>query len=942
MSIAAQQLVTRHLSLQEWSMRPVLFGLCFAISMTVFAQSGSHTPRYYVQRAETHVQSGNWGAAKREIDSGLAAFPDDPDLRYYNGRYYYQAGRMQEARYNLVRAIQQNDQHFKAKRLLVDIEDSTHHYSSAICYINELLEFQPYDRDLWRRKIGLYRKLGNHVEADAALGRLAHIYPNDSLVRRDQLRRNRETWNATLQKSSLNEAADNLERWIDLDPRNREYYMELTNIYLRMGLKDKAIGTARRGLSVLPGDSELKNKVVAIFSSDGQYTQALAFARQHNMGERVYRDLMQQIADDARLHDPYEANGRLYEQTRDNNALTYLLNTSLSRGYADDARYYLQETMKRDGRTLPLLAKLYALEKREGNEQAMMKCLEEIYEKSPADAEVSSAYVGMILELANRNMANEQWADAIQYLDKVIAMQSPADETWPAAVSRKIVALGHLGRYDEARQFAGWAMDRDAQGGSRYASAYEELIANQLRLFIEDERYEDALADAEKLLELLPYSETALRCCINTTQTLKRDGEFHLYAERGYRAFPDNPYFIVKYAVALQGQGRTEEALALLGSRISHEGWSSPQFATAFVGMSQEWAMLLLKNRMPELALAVADSALVHKAGDRELLYIKGLVYEQMKDFGKAYEYQYRYYNPSNAEQQDWLQHMRYMRFRSFRNRVDATYTRAVYDTRNEELASVGHLYSLAAVSYSRLCEGNTYMGEITYKGMDGYHTDDADESGGVGLQLMAQWEHVFDERWSGMANVSYATRYMNKLGINVGASYAADYDWTYSLRLGYRLTPKTYLYLSGSDGTTARHGKHSLLLLSPSAEKSWGGIKATASADLALLRGNIYYNVGAKGKLFINEDNISSVSLIAGFGSFPDLALFDHTALRSVSHTNAMVGFDAQYLCTRNMYVGLTGTWNTCYNPRRLADGSLASSYRNIFTMQLGLHVAF
>ncbi len=102
-----------------------------------------YTPRYYISRAESYIQSKAWNEAKRVIDEGLEEFPNEAELRYLNGRYYYQTRQLNEARYNLVRAIQIDDQHYRAKRLLVDVEDDTKHYSSAICYLNELLEFQP-------------------------------------------------------------------------------------------------------------------------------------------------------------------------------------------------------------------------------------------------------------------------------------------------------------------------------------------------------------------------------------------------------------------------------------------------------------------------------------------------------------------------------------------------------------------------------------------------------------------------------------------------------------------------------------------------------------------------------------------------------------------------------------------------------------------------------
>jgi hypothetical protein len=99
---------------------------------------------------------------------------------------------------------------------------------------------------------------------------------------------------------------------------------------------------------------------------------------------------------------------------------------------------------------------------------------------------------------------------------------------------------------------------------------------------------------------------------------------------------------------------------------------------------------------------------------------------------------------------------------------------------------------------------------------------------------------------------------------------------------------------------------------------------------------------VGLKGKFLINDDNTSCVSVITGFGSFPELSFFEQTALKDVSHTNAMVGFDIQYLLTNQLCLGVTGSWNTCYNPIRLTSGQLTDSYRNIFSIAFQAHIAF
>ncbi len=897
---------------------------------------------YFISRAESFVQSNAWTAAKREIDEGLAQWPENAELRYLNGNYFYVTGRLQEARYNLIRAIQTNDQHFKAKRVMVDVEDASKHYSSAICYINELLEFQPYDRDLWRRKIALYRKINNNVEADAALERLARIYPNDTIVRNDLKKLHRANVDNILKKSNAEDAAAELERWLDMDPENLSYYIELMGIYQRLGYNDRALGVGNRGLSHFPSNRILLNKVVGLLSEMGNYTQALVVAKQYAPHSSTYRYLLEEATANARNNDPYEMNGRLYAETHNRDALDYLLNTSLTRGYYDDARVYIKEAMKREGRTTTLLMKLYTLEKRSGDELAMRKILQELYEKTPEDEELKELYAEMMMKLGTSDMAQEQWADASTHLQRAIELMSVENEAWPSAVSMRIVALARQNKFDEACEQYKNAIIEDPKNKSRYAYAYEEFIANRIHLLIEEENYEEALLEGQNLLDLMPESETALRTCINMSQTLKREEQFQKYAQMGYDLYPENPYFIVKQAMARLSQDRYAEALDLVNPQKNKNGeYESPLFISAHSGIANEWALELLKNKMPDIALQVVDTALVYDPANKELLYSKGLIYEGLKDYPNAYDYQKKYYEPSNAEQAEYYQHMRYLGFRSLKNRIDASYSYAFYD--NEDTKTRAHLYSLATVTYSRVEKKDTYTGQISYKGIDGYHNDTDSEPGGVGLEFMGQWEHTFNHRWSGMVNLALSTQYFNKVGTNVSASYALDHGWTPTLKLGYRRTPKTYLYLSGEDSSIySKNSEYNLFILAPSVEKAWERIRTSLNVDFSLLDKDIYYNIGLKGKLFFNDDNISSISLLTGFGSFPELKFFEQTALRNVSHTNAMVGFDAQYLCTRHMYIGISGSWNTCYNPYKDANDMLRDAYRNIYSLTFQLHLAF
>lgn len=904
-----------------------------------------HTSRYYVSRAQEFADANSWEAAKREIDAGLELYPSDPDLRYLNGRYYYYAHRdLPKARYNLVKAIQESDHHWGARRVLIDVEDDSKHYSSAICYVNELLEQQPYDRDLWRRKITLYNKMGNRVEADAALERLARIYPNDTTLQNQLRNRTRENWNRRLNPTSLGERISTMEEWIDNDPKNLDNYMELSDLYIKIGDYEAAMNTAKRGLVQYPKNARLVQRVSSLMSEQGLYTRALSFLQENGQGNgKMYQGMMREAANDARLKDPYEINGRLYAQTRDRDALNYLLNTALTRNYYDDAMMYLREAYKLEGRTTKLLLKEYDLHRRMGNQNQAHKILEELYRINPKEAEFRDQYLTMQLELANIDAEQEEWEDAYERLTIATGLMEVGSAQWIATVSRRINLLGKMDRTEEARSLYNEASSLCPDKSERFANAYEEIFSNRIKGLIEDEQYAKALTTAQDLLAIVPDSEMALRACINMSQTLKRQDMFYQYAEQGYMRYPDQPYFIVKQAIALQEQNRYFEALQLLNPQKPGDTYPNTQLINPFAGVSIDWAVELLHNHLPDMALLKINDALEWDPDNTELLYLKGLAYEQMKDFKQAYYYQSRYYNPSNAEQSEWNEHMRYLRYRSFSNRLDATYTTAYYDTRNDELASVGHLYSLATFTYAHLWKDFTWTSQISYKGSDGYQAIGGYEQGGVGLEFMQQFDFNLTHRWALMASATYGTKLFNKFGANLGLTYAANKGWAFGLKAAYRYTLPMYLYTRGDDEWYRDYKRYSMFMLTPNAEKSWERVKLNASLDLiALDFKNFYYNVNVKSKVFINQDNISSVGLMAGFGSFPELNFFDQNTMNGISNVNAMVGIEGIYLLTKNLFVSLAGMWNTYYNPAFLPAGYAVASYRNIYSITAGLHLAF
>ena len=913
------------------------------------------------------AQSELWEKAREAIEQALSRDANNPELNYLYGVYYYYGKKdVKTARYRYLKAINASEHHFKARQEMIRVEEGLKNYSSAICYINELLEYQPYDRELWERKISLYRKLGNMAEADDLRMRLAHIYNNDDTLR--NFRNNQ--WNRMLMKNERVIKVDSLELKIEENKQEPKYddYNQLTELYTSLGEYDKAIETAMRYLSksknlTATERRAMTRKAASLMVNLGRYAQAQEFVvdrRQLYHADRSFQDsVMILIAEHTRMNDPYEANARLYEKTGNRDALDYLTNTAISRGYYDDALVYIKKRYGND--STEMLKRQYGLEIRMGHQQAAQNTLMKLYRRNADTSKLRNDYIDAFQQLSNSDIVNGQWQDAEKDLRELYKLLGDTieNEYWPSMMTRRITTYGHLGQFEVADSIHQYAVGLDPLHRGQYDSAYEELMVRRIRDLVEEEHHDSALQVSKNLLERMPNSSAALRNCINLSQLLNDNTLFYEHAKKGYENNKCEPYYTNKYVVALQQQRKYDDALLMLDSCIQTQRIPNPQLIATYSGITYLWATQQMDTlrKLPEkekydhpdsiwdeykTIISRIEKALKRDSINQELQFVRATAYERIHQWDSAFLYQQRYWNPSVAEQREYYQHTDYLQYKSFRERVDISYTHAFYDTHEGNLASTGHLYSIATVAYTHLADSNTYTGQVSYKGIDGYHNASGHEAGGAGIEMMLQWEHQFPGHWSGMFSASWSNRYFSKWGANASMSYAANRGWTPSLRLGYRRTPETYLYLDANNRELAENEKYHLFLVTPSIEKSWERVRATLTTDMALMKSGFYYNVGLKSKLFFKEDNVSSVSLISGFGTFPELTFFEQTALQNVSHTNSMVGFDAQILCSSRLTVGLSGSWNTCYDPYWNTDGTLSDSYRNIYTLCAQLHVAF
>ena len=158
-----------------------------------------------------------------------------------------------------MKACQINYHYIDAKTLLVNVEEITGNYSSAVCYVNELLEVNPYWKGLWLRKVDLYKKMGNFEEANTLLRRLAQIYPNDASINSDYFDVLETTYQQALEGGDSQAAEDALKEIVRITPTDSDYQLAYANILIRRGKLNDALENLTAAIGANPGNVPLEN-----------------------------------------------------------------------------------------------------------------------------------------------------------------------------------------------------------------------------------------------------------------------------------------------------------------------------------------------------------------------------------------------------------------------------------------------------------------------------------------------------------------------------------------------------------------------------------------------------------------------------------------------------------------------------------------------------------
>lgn len=919
--------------------------LLFFISSISYGQTGTtiDDKENYTAAINKQFDKGNWEAGKAILEKRIKEYPQDSDLRVMLGKYYHHIKQYDKARFELSKALEITPTNLDAKRILVNVEMESKRYSSAICYVNELLEVSPYLKSLWKRKIELYELQGNHLEAERLKKRLYQIYSTDSTFKQDYVYAIEKELNQSRKSGDLDKSIALSKKLIAELPNEVDYYLAVINDYLKGGDKHNALAFTDRGLFLFPQNEDLIHKKIGILEEQKRYDELLVFLNANKM-KTQYEYYVLEAARNAKLQEPFTLYSKILSNNPSNEeAFTYVFNHLMGTQQCEEALEVIvsyNRVKKTSKSSLLKELKVYSCM---GNTAKVTALTKQLYSQYGEDKDIAVSYEKMIVEEAKGDMFDERYDEAIRHW-LLISNSSDAE-------IRRLAQLGLYNAYVAKKEYSsalGWvnklviAYPQDStlrfkkadlylkqknyltalstyeevfvqtapELRTDYFQGYEELCIAIIKSQNEDFLYQESLHIVKRWLMHDATNRTALKYAFTLSlQVKKTTEEAKVYVERGVATYPEDVFFKVKL---IELQGNKVEDYAEVYATLVQELKTNPYhelLLNTYADVSEKYGLQLIKEQQSQRAIEKLDEALGYLPNNKELKYTKGLAFEKQKKFAEAHYYQ-SFYEPSLLDLDDFKQHLQFLNAKAAKNEIGLMYLLSKFE--NESNTS----RSFTSFEYTRLEINNSYTARVHYTGRED----------GKGIQGHLDWAKKWGDRFTSKVDVAFADAYFPKVVVN--GSVFKSVSWFGGLEFevggGYRKLQVDTENLDNKD-------QMSNLVF---------GVTKEADLFRVNLRFNNFfmgsewmYNLALTGRYYLASPK-NYITALAGIGSSPDAELIDYQLYNGFSVLNTTIGGGFGRMLYKNVSTSLMGTW---YNYK-----SGDKEYKNLYNFYLTIHVVF
>ena len=268
-------------------------------------------------------------------------------------------------------------------------------------------------------------------------------------------------------------------------------------------------------------------------------------------------------------------------------------------------------------------------------------------------------------------------------------------------------------------------------------------------------------------------------------------------------------------------------------------------------------------------------------------------------------------------EEHEFLEKMRALRNRGYRNAADVGYDFFRFATSHNitGIATVGYTHTIP--------DDMSFGGRINYSARDEYReADKLFETGGRGFQIQGTFSKKFSREWEMSADAAYGMKYFPIVSVNVSGKHTFSNDWEQEAGLMFRVMQDTTIMYGGT------------LASAITLDHFYLGGKAV----VGVFHNRLFASGSARARFYPFDGGRTHIEAQVGAGSAPEMDFINiYFQSYLFNHLNTFVSLGSNWLLTDNLALNLSGTWNTLYDQQ-----DKVVSYKNLLVGHVQFIVYF
>ena len=635
--------------------------------------------------------------AKREIDlkhyqkainlcnKAKDISPHNLDIHLLLGRAFSLAGKIDSARQELNYVIEKNPKYRDGYIYLINLESQACNYLQALEYADLGLKYFPIDRDILLKKLDIYLKEGDWMEANKMADFMYERFSTDAYIRSVYLDFKLSLARQYSRRGYIEIAKRAYEAVLEQDPMNKEALQSVFALDVRSGNYESSLDYVNRALQATPNSYEFLKKKVSILDEMSRYVEAIEvvekLAKLYKNDPEI-RKLNIYIRMEAGRYflntDPYTQFQAVLDRDPGNTeALNYVINIAYSRGLLPEALRFVNlglksspndrellkkklgilESLRNYGQAATIAEKLYKDNRSEALKENFIELKLQIaklfmndmaYDSAAKALKVVLYYdhnnVTALNYLINSYLAEKRYDDALQVIDQALE-HNPDDEQ---LLFKKAGILETSQRYEDAAAISGRLLQKHHDNRQYLVSLVEQSLAAGRQSMQYDDYY-NTLKVLKEVLDNQPDNIDALNYMINIQMALKQYPAALQFVDQALKYYPESTDFLVKKSVVYAEAKNYQSAYAISGQLYANFPYNV-RFKTAYVDQLVGSGRQYLESNNTDSALMEFRKALAEAPADTIPLYYTINLLNQTNQYDSALTLidHGRFFYPSN------------------------------------------------------------------------------------------------------------------------------------------------------------------------------------------------------------------------------------------------------------------------------------------------------